>query len=252
MEIKKFDLNIEKILEDWEIFHAIREIIANALDEQAITKTKAIEIYFDEEKKLHIRDFGRGLRYEHLTQNENEEKSKYPNLIGKFGVGLKDALATFDRRGLKVLIKSKYGDITLEKSTKTGFDDIVTLHACIIDASNSKMCGTEFIISGCTENDVDKAKQLFLIFSENKLLESTQYGEVLENKSTASTIYINGVKISEEENFLFSYNITSLNATVNNHLQSRWLEEWAPKRGPHVSRDPLPFFRGLLDTSRIF
>jgi hypothetical protein len=39
---------------------------------------------------------------------------------------------------------------------------------------------------------------------------------------------------------------------VNNHLQSRWLEEWAPKRGPHVSRDPLPFFRGLLDTSRIF
>jgi hypothetical protein len=25
---KKFDLNIEKILEDWEVYHAIREIIA--------------------------------------------------------------------------------------------------------------------------------------------------------------------------------------------------------------------------------
>jgi len=31
--MKKFDLNIEKVLEDWEIYHAIREVIANALDE---------------------------------------------------------------------------------------------------------------------------------------------------------------------------------------------------------------------------
>ena len=29
---KEFDLNIEKILENWEVYHAVREIIANALD----------------------------------------------------------------------------------------------------------------------------------------------------------------------------------------------------------------------------
>jgi len=39
MLVKKFDLNIEKILEDWEIYHAIREVIANAIDEQLFTKT---------------------------------------------------------------------------------------------------------------------------------------------------------------------------------------------------------------------
>jgi len=38
----KFDLNIEKILEDWEVYDAIREIIANALDEQLLTNTKDI------------------------------------------------------------------------------------------------------------------------------------------------------------------------------------------------------------------
>lgn len=38
--VKEFDLNIEKILENWEIYHAIREIIANAFDEQILTKTK--------------------------------------------------------------------------------------------------------------------------------------------------------------------------------------------------------------------
>ena len=118
MAVKKFDLNIERILDNWEVYHALREIIANALDEQTITNSQPIKIFFDEEKKLHIKDFGRGIRYEHLTQNENEEKLKHPNLIGKFGVGLKDALATFDRKEIKVLIKSKHNDIILGRSEK--------------------------------------------------------------------------------------------------------------------------------------
>ena len=43
--MKPFDLNMEEVLENWEVFHAIREIIANALDEQLITGTQKIEIY---------------------------------------------------------------------------------------------------------------------------------------------------------------------------------------------------------------
>ena len=104
MEIKKFDLNIEKILEDWDIHHAIREIIANAIDECIITNTKDIDISKDNSGKWHIRDFGRGLKYEHLTQKENDEKLRNPKVIGKFGIGLKDALATFDRKGVKVIL----------------------------------------------------------------------------------------------------------------------------------------------------
>ena len=42
-KVKEFDLNIEKILENWENYHAIREIIANALDEQVLTNTRDIE-----------------------------------------------------------------------------------------------------------------------------------------------------------------------------------------------------------------
>jgi len=108
--MKKFDLNIEKILEDWEIYHAIREIIANALDEQLLTKTKDVEI-FKSGNCWVIRDFGRGLKYTHLTQNENQEKLDNKSVIGKFGIGLKDAVATFDRRSVKISIKSKYNII---------------------------------------------------------------------------------------------------------------------------------------------
>ena len=103
--MKEFDLNIGKILEDWEIYHAIREIIANALDEQILTGTQAIQI-----TKLGntwcIRDFGRGLNYHHLMQNENPEKTSNDKVIGRFGVGLKDALATLFRHDIRIEIQS--------------------------------------------------------------------------------------------------------------------------------------------------
>lgn len=216
--MKKFDLNIEKVLEDWEVYHAIREVIANALDEQILTKTKDIQIFKDSNGDWHVRDFGRGLRYYHLTQNENEEKIKNPRLIGKFGVGLKDAMATFDRRKIKVLIKSKSGDITLGKSEKQDFEDVVTLHAYLSEATEPNMLGTDFVLRGCKEIDVDKAKHLFLKFAGEKSLEKTQYGEVLQKKGNVATIYLNGVKVAEEENFLFSYNITSLTAAIKKAL----------------------------------
>ncbi len=216
--MKKFDLNIEKVLENWEVYHAIREVIANALDEQILSQTKDIQIFQDAKGDWHIRDFGRGLRYDHLTQNENEEKLKNPQLIGKFGVGLKDALATFDRRGIKVLIKSRFGDITLGQSKKHDFEDILTLHAYLSDPTDRNILGTDFVLQGCTKADVDKARDLFLKFAGEQSLEKTQYGEVLQRKSNVARIYLNGVRVAEEDNFLFSYNITSLTAAIKKAL----------------------------------
>lgn len=216
--MKKFDLNIEKVLEDWETYHAIREIIANAFDEQVISQTKDISIYQDDNNDWHIRDFGRGLRYEHFTLNENEEKINNPKLIGKFGVGLKDALATFERRGIQVLIQSKYADVTLGRSEKHSFEDIVTLHAYLSVPSCKDIVGTDFILTGCHKDDIEKAMQLFLQFSDERKLASTPYGEVLQKKSNIAKIYLNGVMIAEEENFLFSYNITSLTKNIKKAL----------------------------------
>ena len=213
--MKKFDLNIEKVLEDWEIYHAVREVIANALDEQALTNSSEIKI-FKEKGKWHIRDFGRGVKYEHLTQNECDEKLKNPDkVIGKFGVGLKDA---FDRNKIKVLIKSKFSDITLGKSSKADFEDITTLHALVSEPSESKMKGTDFILEGIKDKDIELAKEFFLKFSNEDELETTQYGVVLDKKKSISRIYINGLRVAEEENFLFSYNITSITTKIKKSL----------------------------------
>lgn len=216
---KPFDLNIEKILEDWEIYHGIREIIANAIDEETLTNCKPLEIFKDTASSWHVRDYGRGLKYQHLTQKEDPEKLKNPFVIGKFGIGLKDALATFDRRNVKVQIKSKHGDIAIGKSEKHGFKGLITLHAFVNLPSEPNLIGTEFILKGCTAKDFEIAKNLFLIFSGEKIIEQTNYGAVLEKKrGGAGNIYINGAKVAEEGNFLFSYNITSLNKEIKKAL----------------------------------
>jgi hypothetical protein len=199
-EAKPFDLNIEKILEDWEVYHALREVIANALDERLLTNTKDIEITEGPRGIWHIRDYGRGLRHEHLTQNENAEKLANPNMIGKFGIGLKDALATFDRHNVKVTIKSKHEDITLAKVQKHGFDDIQTLHAYVSPAADPDFVGTEVTLRGVTHEDIEKAKDLFLRFSGETSVEKTKYGEVLRKRDKSGRIYINGMKVAEEEN----------------------------------------------------
>ncbi|MGF6352877.1 hypothetical protein ABIE27_000773 [Paenibacillus sp. 4624] len=217
---RQFDLNIEKVLEHWTPAYALRELIANAFDEHLLSKTSVPEIYKDEQGAWHIRDYGRGLRYEHFTQNENKEKLDNPEkVIGKFGVGLKDAMATFDRQNIRILIRSSHADISMDKSHKHGFEDIVTLHAVIQPPSDNTLVGTDVTLYGVRDEDMEQAKDFFLYFSGDEVLEKTTYGSVLNpNKQNKARIYVNGLCVAEEENFLFSYNITSLNAALRKAL----------------------------------
>ena len=217
MAEKLFDLNIEEVLENWEVEHALREVIANALDEQVLTNSSEIKI-FKKRGCWHIRDFGRGLQIEHFTLNENPEKlNALSGVIGKFGVGLKDALATFHRRNVDVYIRSSYGAYRLRKVEKYNFGDIVTLHV-EYDDSPTGVRGTEFVFRGVTDTDIAKAKSLFLKFAGEEVMETNAYGQILRRKGNVGRVYILGVFASEEPNFLFSYNITSLTKSMKKRL----------------------------------
>jgi hypothetical protein len=218
MAPRLFDLNIEEVLDNWEVEHALREIIANALDEQLLSKTRDIEISKDKRGYWHIRDFGRGLRIEHFTLNEDQEKlTSSAQVIGKFGVGLKDALATFHRRGVDVYIRSSAGTYQLRQSPKHDFDGIITLHVSYGQPPPG-FVGTEFVFRGVTGEQVDRAKSLFLTFAGEQMIETTPYGDVLQRRGESGRVYILGVFASEEPNFLFSYNITSLTDAMKKRL----------------------------------
>ena len=217
MGSRLFDLNIEEVLEAWEVFHAIREVISNALDEQALSGSKDIEIARHDGDWV-VRDFGRGLRIDHFTLNENKEKIAAPTgVIGKFGVGLKDALATFHRRGVEPVITSRYGTFRLRQTEKHGFGDISTLHV-EYDDTPIDMEGTEFRLIGATDEQIEEAKRLFLRFNDEEVIDETRYGEVLRAKPGRGRVYISGVFAADEENFLFSYNVTHLTDAMKKRL----------------------------------
>ena len=78
-----------------------------------------------------------GIEMEHFTQNENPEKfDGKAGIIGKFGVGLKDALATFYRNGIHPVIRSAHGTFRISMHPKEGFEDIETLHVMFDEAPN--------------------------------------------------------------------------------------------------------------------
>jgi hypothetical protein len=217
MSVRLFDLNIEEVLENWEVSHAIREVISNALDEQTLTDTKDIEITKAGDRWT-IRDFGRGLQIEHFTLNENKEKLAAPTgVIGKFGVGLKDALATFHRRGVDVVIRSRYGTFRLAESNKHAFSGITTLHVAF-DGTALDLEGTEFSLGGVSDEQMEEAKSLFLRFNDETVIDATRFGEILRRSSAGGRVYISGVFASEEDNFLFSYNVTHLTDAMKKRL----------------------------------
>lgn len=218
--LKKFDLNIDTILENWNKSHALRELIANALDEHFLQNiNENITIDHDEKNNiLTICDYGRGIKPEHFTQNENNEKLSNMNVIGKFGIGLKDAIATLFRNKSNVDIVSKYGKVTFNKISKNDFKHIETLHA-IINNDVTIESGTTISITNITCTDLKEAKLFFLKFNNLKLLETNKYGEIYEKDNELSSyIFINGIKVSTEDNFKFHYNITNITDKIRKEL----------------------------------
>ena len=140
-------------------------------------------------------------------------------MIGKFGIGLKDALAVFDRKKITVEIRSRHGDMTLARLPKHGFEDITTLHVIVEPPSDPAMVGTDVALGNLSGFDIDEAKGLFLRYAGDEVLERTSLGAVLARPGRkAARIYVNGLRVATEEKFLFSYDITSMSAALRRAL----------------------------------
>jgi hypothetical protein len=211
-----FDLNVERVLEHWTVAHAVRELLANALDEHLLGHGGAPEVVDEGAGRWRIRDFGRGLRHEHFTQNENHEKLSSDAVIGRFGVGLKDALAVLDRHGVGVTIRTATADVTTAVHPKAGFPDTSTLHAVFRPPSAPDLVGTEVVLDGVAAADVEAAKRFFRRWNDEVVLDSTPYGDLLARAGDEAPgrIYVRGVLVAEEETFLFSYDITRFSAKL--------------------------------------
>lgn len=205
-----YDLNIQNILEDWKPEDAIREFISNALDETKLSHTKQEpNIFKDSDGLWHIRDYGRGLKPNSFIQNENEEKLNRNDMIGKFGIGLKDAIATLVRNKISFYILADQERYEAEYRIKAGGSNELTIHMVASPLpKGQKIQGTD-VVMRCTDQQIQNAKGKFSQYDSMKVLASTDLGEIIQKPFFGpAKIYFNGLEIAQEENFIFSYNIT--------------------------------------------
>jgi hypothetical protein len=81
------------------------------------------------------------------------------------------------------------------------------------------MTGTSIVLTGVSDDDVQTAKSFFIRYGTDVLLEETRYGEVYERRADGpARIHVKGLLVAEEPEFLFSYNITELNAGLRRAL----------------------------------
>ncbi|RMG69577.1 MAG: ATP-binding protein [Bacteroidetes bacterium] len=202
------DLNIADILESWTVSQAVRELLANALDEQVLSNSEPIQILKGADH-WEIRDFGRGIKPEHFVLSENPEKLRRRDIIGKFGFGLKDALGTLFRHGAKIEIHSKHGHFSLVKQQKQGLDEKETLHVVVMPPIEPNMRGTAIRLYGLTEDEMMQAKNMFLHLADPPLevLDTLPMGQIIRYTGKKAPIFVNGLQVGEESGFLFGYNI---------------------------------------------
>jgi hypothetical protein len=106
----------------------------------------------------------------------------------------------------------------LGKCSKSEFDDVITLHAYISEPTDRAMIGTAFHLTNIKNSDIAEAEDFFLKFNNETIIENTRYGSVLRKQGDEGKIFINGLWVATEDNFLFSYNITFLNASIKRAL----------------------------------
>ena len=204
------DLNMDDILESWSVSQAVRELLANALDEQVLTSTPEIIIEKQGGSWI-IQDFGRGIQPTHFVLKENPEKLGRSDIIGKFGYGLKDALGTLYRQGVEIEILSSHGTYRLGKRSKTGLNGLETLHVIQSAPTAGEMRGTRIYLRGLSDKDMQTARNMFLKLADPvpDVLETLPIGQIIRYRGQKAPIFVNGLQVGEEARFLFGYNLIS-------------------------------------------
>ena len=220
MSLTHFDLNIRpEFLEAWQVRHAVRELLANAFDEHALCGIEEPPELVRSEGGWLLRDRGRGIQAEHLAQGESQEKLNDLRVIGKFGVGLKDALATLHRHGVQTRIVTPVLEVTVAERAKPGVTGLETLHAVLREGPTGVVGGTEVHLRGVPDSEVEAAKQEFLYFRRLEVLASMPAGEVLAKPLVGpAPIFIRGMRVADEPGFAFSYNIRQLTPAMKRSL----------------------------------
>lgn len=178
---------------NWTIIDAIREVIANALDEGncKITYDASLNGCF-------VINEGSQIKPKHLVLGNSEKSDQQ---IGQFGEGMKIASLVCARLNRK--FKGSTNEFSFQPSIEYHKD--LDSDILVITLSENKQQKNETVIYiECSREEYNQAKQMFLKWSKCKSL-SEKTANIL---TPGGKLFVNGLMTMEIPS-IFSYNITS-------------------------------------------
>jgi len=219
------DLNIgTQYLDNWTTSSAVRELIANAIDEHTLKKISTpIEIK-QGNNKCEIIDCGSGITKSSFVEQTNSNKSTNIKCIGLFGCGLKYSMAVLCKNDIEVIIKTKEY-IFIPYYTQKANTSEITLHIKFernnihsesesesesnseseLEENNNNY-GTKIVLNNIKKADIDKSKEYFLDYTTIKFTKLYS-NQIMKFQDKKQYIYVNKFKVCTTSDTYFSYNI---------------------------------------------
>ena len=209
---KYIDLNVgEKSLDHLPIDFALKELLANSIDEHIANNLDPADVQLSYNKKLKtlsISDFGSGIEEKNFIQRKNNKKSdnKY---IGKYGIGLKDALVIANDKNHKITIETHTNIFTTEYKMKSG-TELITLHVKSVKSINAHIPkGTRITISNIIPETYYTLRKTYIGYydeSEYTLFLSHEIGSIYKFNKEVQMIFVNKLVVNTySNNCHFSY-----------------------------------------------
>lgn len=221
-----FDMNFtDRYCRHWTVANAVREIVANAEDERRIGGTMSVE---HKGEKLIVTSHGRHLTTRALafgaTTKEGDDRT-----IGKFGDGLKAALAVFLRYEMAVRIDTGREIWTPRYIQRDGLDRVVAINVRAQPAKYHRE-RVVFEVEGVTVSDWAEWQKMFLFLSPPVDRVETESGSLLRDEALRGAIYCRGIFVERKPDYRYGYDLNDLQLNRDRAVADSWEVDQAIRR----------------------
>jgi hypothetical protein len=202
---------------EWKLAHAVREIIANAIDSETEHGANFSVKYDADKSQLTVRNENIKINPKSLYFGESSKRGVH--YIGQYGEGLKLAMLVFARDGIDVTIKN--GDETWKPLIEKDNLGVETL--CInITKTKRTTNNFEVIIHGINKEFWEMIQSWFLRLSPPNSVHKTSAGELIDDSRFIGKIYVRGVYVTTRNKYTFGYNFFNVDTGRDRRIPSNY------------------------------
>ena len=193
---------------DWDFNNAMRELIQNGIDQQAMDRNKEFSISYDEiSRKLTLRNSGNSMLKINTLLLGKSSKANNDDTVGQFGEGYKIAALVLNRSGKTFTVYNNEKKEVWEtrfKNSEKWKEKILAFYISKRETEEKGLC-IEIGNVSCDEFNGLYDVWIKLGGDDYEKVE-TKYGEIITDEDYSGRVYVNGLFVNCNSDLKYGYN----------------------------------------------